>query len=1047
MTVDYSVIRADNKEEYGRAWGRLGPLLLSNRYDDQTHFLFELLQNAEDAISRRPKGWTGPRTVSFVLGKAELAFSHFGEPFSEADVRGICGIALSTKSDDLNTIGRFGIGFKSVYAYTDTPFVHSGEHHFAIEDYVLPREVKPAPTKEGQTLFLFPLRPTQADAFDTLRAALENLGTRSLLFLKQIDEVQWNIPAANREGRYLRERTKDILRGCDVITVLGQVGSTHLQSESFAVFGRSFTDTSAEALIEVAFKLEAESGGSRPPVIEAAADCTVVAFFPTVKPTHTGFILQGPFRTTPSRDNIPRDDPWNDRLIVEASRLLGDALRGMRETGMLTASALSTLPLNSSSFSKDRLLEPLFFATKELFRHQELIPTSDGQYARAAQIRLARSQDLRELFNSSQLQTILGEADQVWWANGEITADRFPELRNYLIRELGIAELRVEDLISRITAKFLLGQSDDWIARLYSFMAGQTGIMRQNRLKELAWLRLECGEHVPPTRGDKRLAFLPSSTTTDFPTIRGTVCSSPEALSFLKSLGVTEPDPVDDIVSNILPRYAQADEISDSDYIDHIDRFTKAYQVDSRERRETLIRALRETPFVACVSTGNGSKTRLKPRSVYLATERLKCLFHGVLGVFIVDEDFSVLSSEKTRDLLEVCGVARHVDPVEVGSELTSSDLEAIEGLQDVPRATSRGPHTDYKLRGLDELLDQREVLTKEEWGSRAAVLWESLRELLSRRGRQYFTGTYRWRYYSDYQRSFPAWFMRTLSGEAWVPAPSGVLVKPSEVCIEDTSWMDEPLLTEMLGFVPPALRELADKIGLELDVLTALTSADQDKLMQIKKLLGMVGEQEASPETLVKGGEKDATSAASLTPGNGSEPKGSASPPSHPTQIDGGIGGRNAGSLEHADGAPPFISYVAVSTEELNDGQETASGDHEELLRLEELAIVEILKREPNLLRAPRNQAGFDLYEPGSLGGPVRWIEVKAMSSSLLYRSVALSHTQFSFATAHGDRFWLYIVENVGSAEPTIARIRNPAGRAKSFTFDRGWSSVAERI
>jgi HSP90 family molecular chaperone len=53
MASDYQSIRADNRLKYGTDIGRIGPMLLSDRYDDRTHFIFELLQNAEDALARR----------------------------------------------------------------------------------------------------------------------------------------------------------------------------------------------------------------------------------------------------------------------------------------------------------------------------------------------------------------------------------------------------------------------------------------------------------------------------------------------------------------------------------------------------------------------------------------------------------------------------------------------------------------------------------------------------------------------------------------------------------------------------------------------------------------------------------------------------------------------------------------------------------------------------------------------------------------------------------------------------------------------------------
>src|SRR5271166_2337157 len=105
MPSDYQAIRDDNRRKYGTDIGRIGPMLLSDRYDDRTHFIFELLQNAEDALARR-SARPGSRSVQFDLTRNALLVSHFGHRFDEPDVRGICGIAESTK--DLTAIGRFG---------------------------------------------------------------------------------------------------------------------------------------------------------------------------------------------------------------------------------------------------------------------------------------------------------------------------------------------------------------------------------------------------------------------------------------------------------------------------------------------------------------------------------------------------------------------------------------------------------------------------------------------------------------------------------------------------------------------------------------------------------------------------------------------------------------------------------------------------------------------------------------------------------------------------------------------------------------------------
>jgi HSP90 family molecular chaperone len=127
MPSNYELIRNDDKRKDALLNKAL--TLLGKMYSDRTHFVFELLQNAEDA---------GASRILFRLFDNRLEVTHDGRPFNELDVRGVCGVGEGTKAEDLTQIGKFGIGFKSVYAYTSTPEVHSGDESFRIENYVRP---------------------------------------------------------------------------------------------------------------------------------------------------------------------------------------------------------------------------------------------------------------------------------------------------------------------------------------------------------------------------------------------------------------------------------------------------------------------------------------------------------------------------------------------------------------------------------------------------------------------------------------------------------------------------------------------------------------------------------------------------------------------------------------------------------------------------------------------------------------------------------------------------------------------------------------------
>jgi HSP90 family molecular chaperone len=101
--------------------------LLAGLYGNPTHFITELLQNAEDE---------GAKHVSFELTENELIFSHDAPKlFDFNDIRAISNFGDNQeKKEKPNEIGRFGIGFKSVYAITDNPRIVSAEFDVTIRD-------------------------------------------------------------------------------------------------------------------------------------------------------------------------------------------------------------------------------------------------------------------------------------------------------------------------------------------------------------------------------------------------------------------------------------------------------------------------------------------------------------------------------------------------------------------------------------------------------------------------------------------------------------------------------------------------------------------------------------------------------------------------------------------------------------------------------------------------------------------------------------------------------------------------------------------------
>lgn len=1054
---DYESIQAQNQARYGTEIGRIGGPLLVDRYDDRTHFIFELLQNAEDAMS--DSGPAGDGRVSFHLQDNTLKFTHCGRPFNEADVRGICGIALSTK--DLTAIGRFGIGFKSVYAFTDSPEIHSGEEHFAIHEYVLPVAVPAVPTAVGETVILLPIREAEPDAKREIVRGLRGLGSRVLLFLRNIKEIQWSVGAEHR-GHYLRE-DKDRGDGVRDVLLVGSENDNYIE-EQWLVFSEPVNGEDGKQVgsVEIAFSQKVTKSGE---VIDRVATSPLVAYFPTALETHLGFLVQGPFRTTPSRDNVPKHDQWNQRLIDVTSSLVVQALRWLRDHNRLTPAVLQCLPLSPGHFGESGLFTPIYQQVCQALMEEALIPCSPQGYAQASLVRMAGTRTLRDLFDQSQLTSLMGSSKALSWLDADITADRTPELRNYLIRELGISEVSPESLPTRLTSRFLEAQPDHWIQSLYEYLNGLPGLRRQ--IEQQPVVRLRTGKHVRPKANGQPAAFLPSETPWDFPTVRESVCESDRAKDFLKGLGLDEPDLVDYVCRNIIPRYASPDvQVEGEAYLEDIRRIAQAHSRAQDKHRDRLESAARDAYLVRAIDTGTGEVQWARPRDTYIPTARLRALFDSVDGVLVADPGAHVDTRQDFRTLLERCGASAELAHM-ADSSLTDGERSALR-LQVQPDQEGKCSEdfvTDNELRGLSTLLELLPNLGIEQRRERSKLLWEELLQLSRNHGTRYFEGRYEWKRHKMQSSSCDAAFVRRLRRTSWVPDSNGELRQPEYVVFDTLDWERDPTLLARIPFKKTIVERLEIEVGLEPGVLEVLKRSGVCK-QELEEMLAkhrQAGSQEASAvdRSSDPGGDTQGASFADaadsgVPDGTDAAAPGHSSihPPKHNdwTSSAGTTGGSfHRGLPSTSDvhrthsssiGRREFISYLALGA--TDDDRDPEGLERDERLSLEEGAIDCILKSEPNWVRAmASNNPGYDLYQQDEDGKECAWCEVKAMKETLDQRSVCLSRAQIEFAREHRMDFWLYIVENAGGASPRILRIRNPFGQAKYFALDAGWREV----
>jgi hypothetical protein len=166
------------------------------KYSDQAHFIYELLQNADDAKAT---------SARFELFKDRLVFAHNGtrrfrvsDPATEkddsehgklGDINSITAVGRSNKTDNA-TIGKFGLGFKAVFQYTAIPHIYDPDIFFKIERFIVPIRVEndyPG-RRSDETMFVFPFdhdKRSPDESYEDISEKLRSLDY-PLLFLSNL---------------------------------------------------------------------------------------------------------------------------------------------------------------------------------------------------------------------------------------------------------------------------------------------------------------------------------------------------------------------------------------------------------------------------------------------------------------------------------------------------------------------------------------------------------------------------------------------------------------------------------------------------------------------------------------------------------------------------------------------------------------------------------------------------------------------------------------------------------------------------------------------
>lgn len=1005
MDVFYSSLRDENNYSYGHDNEHLE--ILSDLYTDDSHFIYEILQNAEDAQASE---------VKFVLYKDRLEILHNGKrAFNEQDVKSITKIAKSTKKTDVNTVGKFGLGFKSVYSVTDEPEIHSGDYDFKITEFIRPYPVahKEVPASYT-TLFVLPFKPEKKEqVYDKLGHKFQELELKTVLFLSNIKSICWEIAEDDqnfykKSGTYLKEDSVDKKTGFKKVTCLSDTSS---MPDQWFVFSKGSKE---DTFIEIAFKYDPEKKQIVP-----ATNTDLVVLFPTEKETGLNFVVNGNFQTTPARDNVPPEKEHNKKLIVCVQELLKNVIPELKDKGLMDVSLMKALPTDKRQFESDKMafFRPIYDTVKDLFKTQDLIPTTEkGVYAKAGDLAAASSSDLTEIYTPYH---------KKWLVTTVTRNNDNSDLFVYLTKELNVPIITpgqfCEDYLSK---EYLATKDDNWFKRFYAFLADdKTALWRENTnpkgkqsnagiVRSKPIIRLSNDELVTPDEG----AFLPTGTSdSGYQTVKQCFVDDKVSYDFLLKLGLKKPNQVDALEKNVLKKYTDNMEITDEEYLADIKRIVSVLQ--SPDVTDNEKQRIKEYKIIKCQDG-----LFRKPANVYQDTPDLRAWFGKQ------ERNYAITSIDSNT--LFVLGVAT----IPHWKLYTLENEQIPQNIREETRTKSQPDvFYDIELDGINDIqvsienaIQVARIIDKahKDFGTKHLGAFETPTTL--------FNSVYQWIRNKAFDRNAPTRILNKLHSMNWVLTKDGTLANPMHVSM-DQIHPDILFLTNLPDCVFGAdlKQQLCDQLA-QMGACPVLCENQEEveaAKRAIEELRAKKNQQQA--EDVISNDEEE--------PEENQEEDWEPDVEVNDVEIEDGYlryvspDRGEVGSVSNTKGKESTCK--ADDSDKTQKQTNFSEKDKQKIGEYGEKVVKRYLVEEEGFDESKieilntnwENSTGRDIEitEDGEL---VRYIEVKSTTETTPCKHLfETSGKQWEVARKHQDKYWLYCVFGVGTDQVTVVRIQNP--------------------
>lgn len=416
---------------------------LSNMYEDVTHFIYEMIQNADD---------TNASYFDLRLFKDRVEIRHNGNPFTIEDVTSITSIGDSKKKDK---IGYKGIGFKSIFAFSDRPAIYS-EYNFEIEDYIVPITIESNEIQKNdkETLIVLPFIKDQStdEVYKKINKKIDNLNIKEFLFLNNIEKFIFSVD--DREVKKIYKIIED----------LGVENSKKfiLKSEQEIIKYLVINDNDDE-FVKIAFRIDEDTDINKINIIPESIDeecSSIYAFFPTEEEINFKFLIQGPYDTSQDRKSIDFQKSVNKKIISNTAELLGQCMEILKKLNVLDINAFKVLPINERLADNSIIYKQFYDELGEKICNGKILITNSNKYCNLNEVLLAEDKQIWNIFEAKHFT----ETDNTKWLS-----DVFIEIKDTLV-EYGLKIIDDNYIIKNLDIKYIQEMNDSKLLQFYKYI-------------------------------------------------------------------------------------------------------------------------------------------------------------------------------------------------------------------------------------------------------------------------------------------------------------------------------------------------------------------------------------------------------------------------------------------------------------------------------------------------------------------------------------------------------------------------------------------------